>query len=992
MKGPTQQYSDTIKSLQSRIQALEDENRLLKERLEEAGVSYANIVSGDAEGVVELYDPDQGARIKKFDVTDKIASDFFMMFCRGRKDVYDLRYTNPKTGKNGYYSQCFNRWDRGCHIQKKDGVRCKDCELRAYKPVTLPLIKAHMNGTDPNGNDVVAIYPMLENNLCQLLVFDFDNHAKGAEQEDYANIDDGWKEEINALRRICKNLDVDAVVERSRSGRGAHLWIFFKEMVPARLARRFGFALLEKGAESVNLKSFKYYDRMIPTQDALPEGGLGNVIALPLQGMALKSGNSAFIDENWNAYEDQLNVLAGTRRLTRQGIEDYLSLWYSTGSISEDNGTDAPWDKNSEIEAGSVKGVVRIVLADRIYIDSTGMSNKTKRQLRRMATFSNKQYFQNQAMDMPNYDESRFIYLGSDEGKYIVLPRGLREEILKKFDNAGISYKIEDKRTKGQELNISFRGELRESQIPAVETMLENETGILHAATAFGKTVVCCDMIARRGISTLILVDRADLMNQWIKRLEEFLDIDEELPEYQTKTGRTRKRKSLIGNLQGAHDTLTGIVDVAMIRSLKKKDGFHPKLKEYAQVYFDECHHAASDSAIEVLQEINAKYVYGVTATPKRGDGKEKINEFLLGPIRYRFTAKDRAEEQNINHLVYPRFTRTVKPHHLSKTPYGNDAYELIRNNDVRDEQIIRDVADCVQAGRTPVVLTKYVDHAKKLSERLKTYADRLILLTGANGTKARRAQVEELNKVDNSDSLILVGTGSLLGEGFDFPRLDTLFMATPVSGENVVEQYVGRLNRDYDGKENVIVYDYVDSHIPKFDKMYSARMKAYKKIGYELCVNMDGEKQKANAIYDIENYAETYWKDLEEANSAVVVSSPRLNNQKVDRIIKILGKRLELGVKVTIVTWHPDAYKYGKDDVRMELMERLRKAGFEIRLVEESCEHYAVIDNEIVWYGSVNLLSKEDAEDNLMRVCSKDIAAELLEMTFGSEVELQEW
>ena len=269
---------------------MEDENRLLKERLDEAGVSYADIVSGDAEGVVELCDPDQGARIKKFDVTDKIASDFFMMFCRGRKDLYDLRYTNPKTGKNGYYTQCFNRWDRGCHIQKKDGVRCKDCELRAYKPVTLPLIKAHMNGTDPNGNDVVAIYPMLENNLCQLLVFDFDNHAKGAEQEDYANIDDRLKEEINALRRICKNLDVDAVVERSRSGRGAHLWIFFKEMIPARLARKFGFALLEKGAESVNLKSFKYYDRMIPTQDALPEGGLGNVIALPLQGMALKSG------------------------------------------------------------------------------------------------------------------------------------------------------------------------------------------------------------------------------------------------------------------------------------------------------------------------------------------------------------------------------------------------------------------------------------------------------------------------------------------------------------------------------------------------------------------------------------------------------------------------------------------------------------------------------------------------------------------------------
>jgi len=992
MNEPVQQHSDIIEQLQSKIQALTDENRLLKQRMDEAGVSYADIVTDNGESKVELYDPNQGARIKEFEITDKIASAFFMMFCRGRKDVYDLRYTNVKTGKNGYYTQCFNRWDRNCHIQKRDGVRCKDCEFRAYKPITLPLIKAHMKGLDPIGNDVVAIYPMLENNLCQLLVFDFDNHAKGAEQDDYANVDDSWKDEINALRRICKNLNVDVVVERSRSGRGAHLWIFFKEMIPARLARRFGFALLEKGAESVNLKSFKYYDRMIPTQDALPEGGLGNVIALPLQGMALKNGNSAFVDENWNAYEDQLKVLGGTKRLTKQEIEDYLSLWYSTGTTNEDDGDETPWDKNSEIEAGSVKGVVHIVLADRIYIDSTGMTNKAKRQLRRMATFSNKQYFKNQAMDMPNYDESRFIYLGNDEGKYIVLPRGLRERILKEFDKAGVEYEIEDKRTEGRKLNISFKGELRDSQIPAVDTMLENDIGILHAATAFGKTIVCCDMIAKRGVSTLILVDRADLMNQWLKRLDEFLDIDEELPEYQTKTGQIRKRKTLIGNLQGSHDTLTGIVDVAMIRSLKKKDGFHPMLKEYSQVYFDECHHAASDSAIEVLQEINARYVYGVTATPKRGDGKEKINEFLLGPIRYRFTAKDRAEEQNIDHLVYPRFTRTVKPHHLSKTPYGNDAFELIRNNDVRDDQIIKDVVACVQAGRTPVVLTKYVDHAKKLAERLKAYADRLIMMTGGNGTKARRAQVEDLNNVDDSDSLILVGTGSLLGEGFDFPRLDTLFMATPVSGENVVEQYVGRLNRDYEGKENVIVYDYVDSQIPKFDKMYAARLKAYKKIGYELCVNMDGEKQKANAIYDIENYADTYWRDLEEAKRTVIVSSPRLNNQKVNHIISALGNRQELGVKVTVVTWHPDSYKYGRDDVRMELMERLRKAGFEIKLVEESCEHYAVIDNEIVWYGSMNLLSKEDAEDNLMRVCSKDIAAELLEMTFGSGADMQEW
>lgn len=987
--------TNTIEELKARIQTLEKENRLFKERLTEAGISYEDIIGDSSEDRSTLYDPDQGARIRRFEITDKVANDFFMMFCRGRKDVYDLRYTNPKTGKNGYYTQCFNRWDRGCHIQKKDGVRCKDCELRAYKPVTLSVIKAHMVGADPNGNDVVAIYPMLENNLCQLLVFDFDNHVKGSEQEDHANNDGKWKEELNALRKICRNLGIDTIVERSRSGRGAHLWIFFREMVSARLARHFGYALLEKGAESVNLKSFKYYDRMIPTQDVLPEGGLGNVIALPLQGLALKSGNSAFVDENWNAYEDQLKVLGGTKRLTKQEIEDFLAVWYSSdrnATKSDSDGNDEPWGKGSDFDAGNVKGAVNITLADRIYIDSSGMSNKMKRQIRRMATFSNQQYFQNQVMDIPNYDEPRFIYLGEDEGNYIILPRGLREELFERFNKAGIKYQVNDNRTRGRKINVRFKGELRESQKLAVDAMIENDTGILHAATAFGKTVVCCEMIARQGINTLILVDRANLMIQWLNRLEQFLEIDEELPEYKTKGGQIRKRKALIGNLQGAHDTLTGIVDVAMIRSVKKKDGFHPLLKEYGQIILDECHRGASDSAIEVLQEAPAKRVYGVTATPKRGDGKQKINEFLLGPIRFRFTAKDRAKEQNIDHLVYPRFTRTVKAHHLSKTPYGNDAYELIRNNDVRDEQIIRDVRECVVAGRTPVVLTKYVDHAEKLSGRLKTYADRVILLTGSKGTKARKVQVEELNAVDDSESLILVGTGSLLGEGFDFPRLDTLFMATPISGESVVEQYVGRLNRDYEGKENVIVYDYVDGHIPKFDKMYTARLKAYKKIGYELCVGIDGEKQKANAIYDIENYANTYWTDLAEAKSGVVISSPRLNTEKVNRIISELGKRQELGVKVTIVTWHPDVYKYGRDDVRMELMERLRKAGFDIRLVEEACEHFAVIDREVVWYGSVNLLSKEDADDNLMRVCSKEIAAELLEMTFGADVDMLKW
>ncbi len=634
-----------------------------------------------------------------------------------------------------------------------------------------------------------------------------------------------------------------------------------------------------------------------------------------------------------------------------------------------------------------------MVIADRLYVDASDISNRMKRTIRKMAAFPNRKYFQNLAMDLPNYDNPRYIYLGSDEGRYIALPRGLTEPLISELKNAGVSYSLTDKRAEGRPVKVTFKGTLRKSQNEALQAMLAHDDGILHAATAFGKTVVCCKMIVERKVNTLILVDKTDLMNQWTERLQEFLIIDEELPKYKTKSGQTRTRKKLIGNLQGAHDTLTGITDVAMIRSLKKKGEFHPMLKEYGQVIMDECHHAASDSAIEVLQAVQAKYVHGVTATPKRGDGKEKINEFLLGPIRYRFTAKDRAEEQNIGHFVNPRFTRTVAPHHLSKTPYGNAAFELLRNNEVRDAQIAEDVAECVKDGRTPVVLTKFVDHAERLADRLRNYADKVILLTGKNGTKVRHKQVDELNHVPGSKSLILVGTGSLLGEGFDYPRLDTLFMATPVSGENVVEQYAGRLNRDYEGKKDVIVYDYVDCHIPKFDKMYASRLKAYKKIGYELY--SDGKDElgrEKNAIYDIDSYSDVFWHDMESAKRSVVISSPRLNGDKVTRLIKTMEKCQESGTKGTVVTWHPDAYGFGKSEARMALLERLRKAGFAIYYVEEACEHYAVIDQNVVWYGSMDLLAKPDMEDNLMRVCSDKIATELLELTFGGEKSLQEW
>ncbi len=260
--------------------------------------------------------------------------------------------------------------------------------------------------------------------------------------------------------------------------------------------------------------------------------------------------------------------------------------------------------------------------------------------------------------------------------------------LIKKYIDA--DYEINDERQSGKHINVDFKGELRQEQDKALKELTKYDNGILHAATAFGKTVVSSAIIAQKKVNTLIILESSALIEQWKDALEKFLNIDEELPSYETKTGRVRKRKSLIGTLQGVHDSMTGIIDIAMAGSLCKKGEFHKLLNEYGLVLIDECHHSASETIANVLKELKAKYVYGVTATPKRADGLEKINYMLIGPIRYSYTAKEKAKEQGIQHLVYPRFTRTVPPRGvITGKMHPNEAYDIIHNNDLRDEQIV---------------------------------------------------------------------------------------------------------------------------------------------------------------------------------------------------------------------------------------------------------------------------------------------------------------
>ena len=985
---------ENISQLQKRLNNLQLENQILKNILDRAGLSYHEELSTFRQNDgKEVYDPKQGKRIiHPQAITENMANKFFYMFW-GRQDVYAKRSVNKETGKAAYYPQCNNFWTSVCHKKIKDGINCKDCKNRSYKKITKYDILNHLQGNAYNSSDVIGVYPLLNNGTCRFMVFDFDNHDKGAEEKDFANDDDTWIEEVEAMRKICVMNGIDPLVERSRSGRGAHVWIFFDKPIAASLVRKFGFALLDKGAEQVNLKSFKYYDRMLPAQDSLSDNSaLGNLIALPLQGKALQEGNSAFVDGNWNAYPDQWKILFSKPRLSQEFLEEKIKEWSNhiedIVADADENDREKPWNRIQHFNKNDVDGKLHITLSNGIYVDNTNLKASMQNKIRRMAAFSNPVFYKHQIIGTSNYDTPRWIYLGKDHlSGYIQIPRGLQDNLLERARQADVDYEIQDERQRGKHINVDFKGELRQEQDKALKELTKYDNGILHAATAFGKTVVSSAIIAQKKVNTLIILESSALIEQWKDALEKFLNIDEELPSYETKTGRVRKRKSLIGTLQGVHDSMTGIIDIAMVGSLCKKGEYHKLLNEYGLVLIDECHHSASETIANILKELKAKYVYGVTATPKRGDGLEKINYMLIGPIRYSYTAKEKAKEQGIQHLVYPRFTRTVPPRGvITGKMHPNEAYEIIHNNDLRDEQIVDDVKNCVSAGRTPVVLSRYKDHSEKLYKRLKSYADYVFLMTGNNSKKEHRKILEQMRQVGNDESMILVATGSLVGEGFDFPRLDTLFMATPVSFRGVVEQYAGRLNRDYAGKENVIIYDYVDNHIPMFDNMYMKRLKAYKQIGYQLSGGLKARKQTVNAIYDGDDYRETFNKDLFDADKNIIISSPAISGPKVYELIRMLKEKQEAGVQITVVTWTPDSYGFGDASYWMQLHEDMRKAGFYIKTVEEYCDRFAVIDQEVVWYGNINLLAKDKIDDSIMRVMSKEIASELMEITFGKK------
>ena len=562
------------------------------------------------------------------------------------------------------------------------------------------------------------------------------------------------------MRKTCEDFQIGHLVERSRSGKGYHIWFFFEEAVPAYIAREFGAALLLKSSERISFADFKTFDRMIPASDHLPinrktgELGIGNMVALPLQGQALKNGNSAFVDEKWEPFPDQWQALGSVHKLSRDLLEQKIAEWgtLKTPDRCEDN---APWEvKNSTFHSEDIDGKMRI-------------------------------------------------------------------------DEASINYEIDDKRNVGRKIKVTFKGKLYSEQKLAAEKMLAHDNGVLNATTAFGKTVLGAYLISKRKVNTLILVHNYEIMKNWQHDLANFLDIRHEIPEKLTPKGRKRKLKSIIGTFKSTSDTTTGIVDIAMISSLGKPGEINELVKKYGMVIMDECHHGAARIADGVLKEVNAKYLYGLTATTSRADGLGKKIFMLLGPERYKYTAKDRAMKTKFDYLVRSRMTNFSSE--------KKEIYEI--NSELIDDasrncQIVSDVVNFAKNGRTLLVVTRFKKHATYLYEEIKQQFSETFILTSDNKDEN---VLEQMRNVSTLNSLILVATGQYIGEGFNFPRLDTLVLASPSSFRSTIEQYAGRINRDFDGKKDVLIIDYVDENVPMLMNMYRRRKTAYRAIGYRI-------------------------------------------------------------------------------------------------------------------------------------------------------------
>lgn len=944
-------------------EVLHKENEVLKSLLKIHGVEYETRMKEDMNK--PIYSLVSVPTIT-LSIDERIR--LFQSLFKGREDVFARRWFSKTTGKSGYQPVCINEWKQGICDKKK--YRCAICPNRNFAPLTTQDMYRHLEGKDEYCCDVVGLYAIMQDNNCAFLCADFDDK----------NCKYGYKEDVLAYVGVCREWLIPYAIERSRSGNGAHVWIFFEAPLPASKARRLGNAILTEAMTRNGQMSFNSYDRFFPNQDYLPEGGFGNLVALPLQGQARRKQNSVFVDNDFLVYKDQWAFLYNLKKIQESTIDQLLRLHSQEelGKLSMSSES-KPWvtPLPQNITQEDFHAKVEIIKADKLYIPLKAVSAKVLNHLKRIAAFKNPEFYNKQALRLSTYAIPRIISCFDITNEYLAMPRGCEDATQSFLNDNAVTYTITDKTNHGNKISVSFQGEEREEQLEAINALLPYTNGILHATTAFGKTVTAAAIIARKKVNTLILVHSKALLKQWHDRLTEFLNIDYPKHEEKNKRGR-RKVFSPIGCFDSSGNTLHGIIDIALIQSCLDEDGVKPFVQDYGMVIVDECHHVSSITFEQVLMSIKAHTIYGLTATPIRKDGHQPIIFMQCGPIRFSTDVKSQIAKQSFDRFLIPRFTsyNSILEDRLSIATL----YKYLSEDEIRNNLIVEDICKAVNTGRTPIILTNRTVHVSVLAEKLKATIKNVISLTGAGTTRENREAMQRLQTIPDNEQLVIVATGKYIGEGFDYPRLDTLFLALPISWKGLLTQYAGRLHREYEGKKDVRIYDYIDIHEPICDSMYRKRLKGYAAIGYKTIntaqptlfdhINDILSSIAENQIFNGSTFYRPYTSDLTKAKRSIVISSPKLYRTEQNPLVTLLKELTQQGIEILITTVAEN-----------EQTAFIQSKGLSVKVKPKLSLYTTIIDKEVVWYGSINTLGYASKDDNMIKVTDIHLANELIEM-----------
>ena len=949
--------------LLSQYELLHEENEVLRSLLKSHGIEYETRMKEDMNK--PIYSLVSVPTIT-LSIDERIR--LFQSLFKGREDVFARRWFSKTTGKSGYQPVCINEWKQGICDKKK--YRCAICPNRNFAPLTTQDMYRHLEGKDEYCCDVVGLYAIMQDNNCAFLCADFDDK----------NCKYGYKEDVLAYVGVCREWLIPYAIERSRSGNGAHVWIFFEAPLPASKARRLGNAILTEAMTHNGQMSFNSYDRFFPNQDYLPEGGFGNLVALPLQGQARRKENSVFVDNDFLVYKDQWAFLYNLKKIQESTIDQLLRLHYQEelGKLSMSSEI-KPWvtPLPQNITQEDFHAKVEIIKADKLYIPLKAVSAKVLNHLKRIAAFKNPEFYSKQALRLSTYAIPRIISCFDITNEYLAMPRGCEDATRSFLNDNAVTYTITDKTNHGNKISVSFQGEEREEQLEAINALLPYTNGILHATTAFGKTVTAAAIIARKKVNTLILVHSKALLKQWHDRLTEFLNIDYPKHEEKNKRGR-RKVFSPIGCFDSSGNTLHGIIDIALIQSCLDEDGVKPFVQDYGMVIVDECHHVSSITFEQVLMSIKAHTIYGLTATPIRKDGHQPIIFMQCGPIRFSTDVKSQIAKQSFDRFLIPRFTsyNSILEDRLSIATL----YKYLSEDEIRNNLIVEDICKAVNTGRTPIILTNRTAHVSVLAEKLNATIKNVISLTGAGTTREKREAMQRLQTIPDSEQLVIVATGKYVGEGFDYPRLDTLFLALPISWKGLLTQYAGRLHREYEGKKDVRIYDYIDIHEPICDSMYRKRLKGYAAIGYKTINTaqptlFDNIKDipssvSENQIFNGSTFYRPYTSDLIKAKHSIVISSPKLYRTEKNPLVTLLKELAQQGIEILITT-----------ATENEQTAFIQSKGLSVKVKPKLSLYTTIIDKEVVWYGSINTLGYASKDDNMIKVTDIHLANELIKM-----------